>query len=584
MAADSPCAWKTAFDGRTDLLPYGDNALGLFALALRFRLDDLVSIAADALTDGHDDKKCDLIHIDTDEGYAVVAQCYIAKKTKQSAKANKASDLNTAVAWLLQRPIEDLPKQLSSPATELRSAIEDGTISLIHFWFVHNLPESPNVHQELLSVEETAKAALHRAFKEKSVAVQALEVGQGLLEEWYQGTQSPILVTDEFQIDSPSGFEVSGPDWRSYVSAIPAVFLHKLYKKYKTKLFSANVRDYLGSRSSDSNSNKGIKRTAENDGNNFWVYNNGLTVLVNEFSSLQYGKLIVKGMSIVNGAQTTGAIGALNKAPMAEVMVPARFVQTTNPQLILDIIRYNNSQNKVTASDFRSTDNIQKRLREQIQRIPDARYEGGRRGSHSDAIQRPANLMPSYTVGQALAALHGDALVAYNRKANIWVDDRLYGKYFNDETRATHLVFAYSLLRAVESKKYELVSQHKRGDGSLTSSESGQLDFFRKRGAIYLFVSAVSSCLEIFLRRKIPNLFRLSFGEKVSPRDGEKIWSNVVDTILPLCIHLDEAISDGLKSAERVKKSIQKFQSLVEVTATSNRTIYSGFAQKIIGK
>jgi hypothetical protein len=53
---------------------------------------------------------------------------------------------------------------------------------------------------------------------------------------------------------------------------------------------------------------------------------------------------------------------------------------------------------------------------------------------------------------------------------------------------------------------------------------------------------------------------------------------------LPLCIHLDEAISDGLKSAERVKKSILKFQSLVEVTAASNRTIYSAFAQRIVGK
>jgi hypothetical protein len=76
----------------------------------------------------------------------------------------------------------------------------------------------------------------------------------------------------------------------------------------------------------------------------------------------------------------------------------------------------------------------------------------------------------------------------------------------------------------------------------------------------------------------------LSCGEKVSPNDGETIWSNVVDTILPLCIHLDEAISDGLKSAERVKKSIQKFQSPVEVTAASNRAIYSAFAQKIVGK
>lgn len=30
-------AWETAYQARTDLTAYGDNALGLFALGLRFR-------------------------------------------------------------------------------------------------------------------------------------------------------------------------------------------------------------------------------------------------------------------------------------------------------------------------------------------------------------------------------------------------------------------------------------------------------------------------------------------------------------------------------------------------------------------
>jgi hypothetical protein len=214
------------------------------------------------------------------------------------------------------------------------------------------------------------------------------------------------------------GFQVSGPGWSAYVTAIPAAFIHKLYKEHKTKLFSANVRDYLASRSSDTNINNGIKRTAESDGENFWVFNNGLTVLVNSFEPVG-GKLKFKGISIVNGAQTTGAIGSLSAAPASNVLVPARFVQTTDEQLVFDIIRYNNSQNKVSASDFRSTDPIQKRLRQEITKVRDARYDGGRRGSHSDAILRPSNLMPSYTVGQALMALHGDPITAYNRKSQI---------------------------------------------------------------------------------------------------------------------------------------------------------------------
>ena len=79
--------WESAFDARTDLLAYGDNAIGLFALALRFNVEDLASVAADAITDGSDDKKIDMIYIDQDERVAVVAQCFFC----EDAEAFRAS-------------------------------------------------------------------------------------------------------------------------------------------------------------------------------------------------------------------------------------------------------------------------------------------------------------------------------------------------------------------------------------------------------------------------------------------------------------------------------------------------------------
>ncbi|MBR0847428.1 AIPR family protein [Bradyrhizobium diazoefficiens] len=64
----------------------------------------------------------------------------------------------------------------------------------------------------------------------------------------------------------------------------------------------------------------------------------------------------MQGISIVNGAQTTGAIGSLTKTPNKQLMVPIRFIWTTSKSRVQDIIRYNNSQNKISASDFRSTE------------------------------------------------------------------------------------------------------------------------------------------------------------------------------------------------------------------------------------
>ena len=46
------------YSSRLDLInKYGNNSLLLYALQLRFNIDDILSVASDSLTDGGDDKK-----------------------------------------------------------------------------------------------------------------------------------------------------------------------------------------------------------------------------------------------------------------------------------------------------------------------------------------------------------------------------------------------------------------------------------------------------------------------------------------------------------------------------------------------
>ena len=51
------------------------------------------------------------------------------------------------------------------------------------------------------------------------------------------------------------------------------------------KLFSANIREYLGSRRTDKNINNGIKKTAQDQPSDFWAFNNGVTALVHDFKA-----------------------------------------------------------------------------------------------------------------------------------------------------------------------------------------------------------------------------------------------------------------------------------------------------------
>lgn len=574
--------WKQAYEARQDLKAYNDNGLALFALALRFRIDDIDSVAAEAITDGHDDKKCDLVYINEEEQYAVLAQCYYSGKEKPEAPSNKASDLNIALAWLLQRDIKDVPERIKSVAQQIRGAIKLNNIKTLYIWYIHNLPVSGNVGRELVTVQQTANTIIQQDFSGARLQIHALEVGQQTLAEWYSESLSPILVDDKFKINTEyGGYEIKGSGWEAFCTTVPGRFLHRAYKSNKVKIFSANVRDYLGSRSSDSNINNGIKGSAENSPVNFWAYNNGVTILVHDYKYNEENKTLeIRGMSIVNGAQTTGAIGSLSKLPPEGVKVQARFIKVKDgdTDLIQNIIQYNNSQNKVEASDFRSTDKIQRRLKNEFSNISQAEYDGGRRGGAESVIKRKPNLLPSYTVGQALMSLHGDPITAYNQRSAIWINDPLYSKIFNDSTKATHIIFAYSLMRCIENKKIALTKKEK-----LSKMEEGQLSYFRKRGSIPLLCSAISECLEVFLDRSVPNLFRLSFGGSVSPSQAEDIWEPVVNVCLSLSTQLYPALEDGgLKSVSKVKECIANFTQLISATGEMNKPVYEAFEQKIV--
>ena len=577
-------AHQAAFAGRSDLLKYGSNARLLFALETRFQLSDIHSEATTCLTDGSDDKKCDLVYIDRSRSVVIVAQGFdSADVTKSQAPANKASDLNTAIGWLLNRDLADLPARIKSAAKEVREAINQKEVSTFELWYVHNLPESINVENELQTAETSLRNCLATNYGGAEISeCHAVEIGTKTLEGWYQALQAPILVSAPFTIVVPGTYAMSGDGWEAFATSIPAKFLHEIYEAHGSKLFSANVRDYLGSRKSNRNVNHGIKQTAVSSPDQFWAFNNGITALVNSIERTEShdGNVELKfsGISIVNGAQTTGAIGSLTTPPSDSMFVPARFVRCSDMKTIRKIIEFNNTQNTVEPTDYRSQDPVQGRLRDEFAKIPLAKYHGGRRGGEDDLIRRPPGLLPTDTCSQALASLHGDPNIAYNRKSEIWESDSLYTKYFSQETTATHIVFAYSLLRAVESVKLELMKVDPPG---LSDSETEQLTYLRRRGSTFLMVAAIGKSLEVTTGRAIPNLYRISFGPK-SPDEAIALWKPIVDIAMSFSSQLESAIESGLKNSATVSSSLSTFRNLMNATKLANSAVYQPFSAAVL--
>jgi hypothetical protein len=248
--------------------------------------------------------------------------------------------------------------------------------------------------------------------------------------------------------------------------------------------------------------------------------------------------------------------------------------------LIQDIIRYNNSQNQVRAADFRSTDTVQKRLRDEAKKIKGVIYEGGRRGGFSSVIKRPTNLMPSFTVGQALAAFHGEPSIAYRKKSDIWNNDEFYFKFFNEKTTGPHLVFVYSLLKAIEQDKYNLMEKSSTMT-DLTELEKQRYDFFHLPASIFIYANAIARTLETIIERRISDYFALSFGYQTSLEMAIKAWSGIISATTYFTSLLGRPILlHGLSKAS-IEEGIQNFIPQVAVAANSQSHIFSRFAKRL---
>jgi len=266
-----------------------------------------------------------------------------------------------------------------------------------------------------------------------SVAVGHREIGLATLESLCLSCESEILVADESAVPSNNAIEESAKGWRAVVVTVTGDWLHDLHTKHGQRLFIANYRDFLGVRNSVKNINNGIKITVQNDPISFWTYNNGITALTRKITE-RSGKYYIEGISIINGAQTTGSISECSREEAEKVRVVCRFVQCTDKDVLHNIIRFNNTQNAFRSADQRSTDPVQKRLAQELKAY---KLEYVHRRSESITAR---GCISAESVAPLLCAFHGDIHTAAARRNDIFNLDSVYQRVFPKACTGEHIL------------------------------------------------------------------------------------------------------------------------------------------------
>ena len=150
------------------------------------------------------------------------------------------------------------------------------------------------------------------------------------------------------------------------VCVVSAFDLAELVEKNEHYIFESNIRKYQGAKGSI---NKKISKTLEEDPRNFFEWNNGITITVDDVS-IKNNELFLKGAQIVNGAQTSKSIlNKKKKANNVDAEVLVTVIKTKDEEQQRKITKYRNSQNAVKGKDYVSLQDYFISIHRQLTRL-----------------------------------------------------------------------------------------------------------------------------------------------------------------------------------------------------------------------
>lgn len=204
----------------------------------------------------------------------------------------------------------------------------------------------------------------------------------GLLVDYIGGAAPPVPYLD-LHVDARG---VTGSDAmiqrfdphtgiESWILTMSGKELGHLYTRGGDRLFARNIRGFLG----DSAINDGIRNTLQKEPENFWYFNNGVTIVCNsarKTSERARAVLRVTNPQIINGQQTTRVLSESSSIGSAATVVRVIAVPRTKKRqqsdfekLVSNIVAATNWQNAILTSDLRANDARQVSLQREFAKL-----------------------------------------------------------------------------------------------------------------------------------------------------------------------------------------------------------------------
>lgn len=250
-----------------------------------------------------------------------------------------------------------------------------------------------------------------------------------------------VLNIDESSMSIPKGvLELDSKNYIEYANGDGAIFtvkansLKNLYIDYGKKgLFGYNLREQISQKSVDS----AIDKTISSDRENFWFFNNGITIGCKDYDP-DGDTVKLYDFSIINGAQTTSKIGKSTIIDKDhDFCLVCKVIKSSDDDFMREISKASNSQKPIKDRDLKANSVEQRTLQKKF--IENGKYQLAveiKRGvkpknvKNVDSWQKVTN---EY-IGQVLLATQYQMPgTARSQKADIFSKDTTYIKLFSKD-------------------------------------------------------------------------------------------------------------------------------------------------------
>lgn len=218
--------------------------------------------------------------------------------------------------------------------------------------------------------------ALYNNYQDKGINFQIKFYDYRDIEELYDDVLIPRndvefkIAQNEFFIKNYKYYDEMETDIETIVTTILANSLKPIIEEKKELLLALNVRYYKGE--NDINS-KIRDEYSKGKKSNFWILNNGINTICENFEIVDGNRIKIKNFQIVNGGQTVKTLTRIVNDLPDDVQILMRLTKIKEKAKIskisMDIAVASNSQNAISARDLHSGDRIQNKIFEHLDKV-----------------------------------------------------------------------------------------------------------------------------------------------------------------------------------------------------------------------